>query len=141
MAAMWSLGGQPGLDQDQHGRQDEQHRADDDEHVADSGQLEGAPMPTRNSTAARNTVIRTYSSPTTAAWLPTAAALGLAVQFVGLGLAGELVLGHVGGPGRGTRVVERVGGHPGVEGDDRDRDHGSGDRTGIMSTRYRPSTW
>ena len=79
MAAMWSLGGQPGLGQDQHGRQDEQHRIDDDEHGADGGQLKVLPMPTRNSTAARNTVIWTYSSPTTAAWLPTAAALGLAV--------------------------------------------------------------
>ena len=41
----------------------------------------------------------------------------LAVQRLGPGLIGELVLGHVGGPGRGTRVVEGVGRHPGVEGD------------------------
>ena len=42
---------------------------------------------------------------------------GRGVQRVALGLGRQLVLRHVGRAGRGVRVVQRVGGHPGVEGD------------------------
>jgi hypothetical protein len=48
----------PGLLQDQDDGQDQQQRPDADQRVADGVQLEGAADTTRNSTAARNTVIR-----------------------------------------------------------------------------------
>src|SRR5216683_8101058 len=79
--------------------------------------LNELPMPTRNRTAARKIVIRMV----VVTYLPVLAArveggIGGIVQHDGLGLVRELVLGHVGRPGRRVGVVQRAGRQPGVEG-------------------------
>src|SRR5260370_37677854 len=79
--------------------------------------LNELPMPTRNRTAARKIVIRMV----VVTYLPVLAArveggIGGIVQHDGLCLVRELVLGHVGRPGRRVGDVQRVGRQPGVEG-------------------------